>query len=320
MRRLSRLRISPKTYRVLSLASVIFLAFIIISGGLVRITGSGLGCPDWPTCDENRIVAPLEYHALVEFVNRVVTGLVSAVVIVAVLGSLVRVPRRRDLVWLSVGLVAGVIGQIVLGGLTVLFELKPGFVMAHFLLSIVILSNAVVLHTRASEATDSTEESANLGLSLVRVSGRDGRVLRFALLASAAVAVALGTVVTAAGPHGGDEDVERLALSGRDVTRLHSIAVWVFVGVVVAILLRVWSDPRGRRRGLQLFGALLAQGVVGYVQYFNGVPVALVALHIAGATLTWTATIRLWLHLADTARAVNTRREATSFTTGLANG
>jgi cytochrome c oxidase assembly protein subunit 15 len=140
------------------------------------------------------------------------------------------------------------------------------------------------------------------------------------LLASAAVAVALGTVVTAAGPHGGDEDVERLALSGRDVARLHSIAVWVFVGVVVAIVARVWSDPPGRRRVLQLFGALVAQGVVGYIQYFNGVPVALVALHIAGATLTWTATIRLWVHLAETARAVNTRREATSFTTGLAHG
>ena len=168
MRLASRRAITPRTYRALSMASLILLAFIIISGGLVRITGSGLGCPDWPTCDEDRIVAPLEYHALVEFVNRMVTGLVSVVVIVAVLGSLARVPRRRDLIWLSLGLVAGVLGQIVLGGLTVLFELKPGFVMAHFLLSIVILTNAIVLHHRAGEDDPRPAESGGVRAAVVR--------------------------------------------------------------------------------------------------------------------------------------------------------
>ena len=146
--------LSPAAYRRVTLVALVALAFIIVSGAAVRLTGSGLGCPDWPTCADNRVVAPLEYHAMVEFVNRTVTGLVSVAVILAVLGSLRRTPRRRDLTWLSVGLVAGVVGQIVLGGLTVLFELRPGFVMAHFLLSMVILADAVVLHDRAGRPDD----------------------------------------------------------------------------------------------------------------------------------------------------------------------
>src|SRR5919202_2069669 len=142
-------RVSPAAYRRLTAVVTVAVAFIIVTGGAVRITGSGLGCPDWPTCAQDRLVAPWEYHAMVEFVNRTVTGLVSVAVIVAVLASLLRRPRRRDLTWLSLGLVGGVVAQIVLGGLTVLFELKPGFVMAHFLLSLVLLADAVVLHHRA---------------------------------------------------------------------------------------------------------------------------------------------------------------------------
>src|SRR5687768_8308296 len=114
--------LTPAAYRRVTLAAVLALGFIIVSGAAVRLTGSGLGCPDWPTCADGRVVAPLEYHAMVEFVNRTVTGLVSVAVMVAVLGSLVRRPRRSDLVWLSLGLVAGVAAQIVLGGLVVLFD------------------------------------------------------------------------------------------------------------------------------------------------------------------------------------------------------
>jgi hypothetical protein len=142
-------RLSPRAYQRITLLALIALVFIIVTGAAVRLTGSGLGCSDWPTCESNQIVAPLEYHAMIEFINRTITGLVSVMVMLAVLGSLVRTPRRRDLTWLSLGLVAGVIGQIVLGGLTVLFELRPPFVIAHFLLSMVLVWNAVVLHHRA---------------------------------------------------------------------------------------------------------------------------------------------------------------------------
>src|SRR5262249_22803241 len=134
------------------LFALVALGVIVVSGGAVRLTGSGLGCPQWPNCDAGHLAPHGEtgYHGAIEFVNRVFTGLVSFAVIVAVLGSFIRVPRRRDLTWLSVGLVVGVLAQIVLGGLTVIYGLSPPWVMAHFLLSMVLLADAVVLHVRAS--------------------------------------------------------------------------------------------------------------------------------------------------------------------------
>src|SRR5919206_1002301 len=164
---LDRLTISPAGYRRITFVALIALGFIVVTGGAVRVTGSGLGCPDWPTCSQGRLVAPLEYHALVEFVNRMVTGTVSVLVIVAVLAALRRRPYRRDLVWLAVGLVVGVIGQIVLGGLVVLFDLFPPLVMGHFVLSMVLVGDAVVLHHRAGRAdgpTVSAGRSGDLGL------------------------------------------------------------------------------------------------------------------------------------------------------------
>src|SRR5919202_6929374 len=179
-------RLSPPAYRRITFVAAVALAFIIVTGAAVRLTGSGLGCPDWPTCARDRVVAPWEYHAMVEFVNRTITGLVSVAVMLAVLGSLVRRPRRRDLVWLSLALVGGVIGQIVLGGLTVLFELRPGFVMAHFLLSIAILPVAVVLHHRAGRPAGPTTP----------VVGRDLFGIGRLAVACAGLVIFLGTVVT----------------------------------------------------------------------------------------------------------------------------
>src|SRR5438309_109390 len=134
-------RLSPAAFRQITLVAAVLLAVIIVTGAAVRLTDSGLGCPAWPNCAAGRLTphSASDSHAMVEFVNRVFTGLVSVVVIVAVLGSLLRDPRRRDLVWLSLGLVGGVVAQAVLGGLTVLFDLAPPFVMAHFLVSIALL-------------------------------------------------------------------------------------------------------------------------------------------------------------------------------------
>ncbi|MDP9071221.1 MAG: COX15/CtaA family protein [Actinomycetota bacterium] len=283
-------RISPAAYRRITLVALLALAFIIVTGGAVRLTGSGLGCPDWPNCDEGRLVAPLEYHAMVEFVNRTVTGLVSLAVILAVLGSLLRQPRRRDLVWLSLGLVGGVIGQIVLGGLTVLFDLRPPFVMAHFLLSMLILWNAVTLHWRAGQP-----EGPRTAIVVPEV-----RRLARLVLAMTAVVVVLGTVVTAAGPHGGDENVERLDVPLHQAARLHGTAVVVLLAMVVTtiVLVRRTAAPAPvRRRGLVVLAVLLAQAAVGYVQYFTGVPVVLVAVHIAGAAAAWAAVVRFNLGL-----------------------
>ena len=145
--------LSPIAYRRITIVAAILLAIIIVTGGAVRLSDSGLGCPSWPNCSSGQLTAHAQSdsHQWIESLNRMFTGLVSVAVIVAVLGSLVRIPKRRDLVWLSLGLVAGVFAQAVLGGLTVLFDLKPGFVMAHFLLSIVLLTNAIVLVRRAGQ-------------------------------------------------------------------------------------------------------------------------------------------------------------------------
>jgi cytochrome c oxidase assembly protein subunit 15 len=282
-------RLSPALYRRITLVAVIALGFIIVTGGAVRLTGSGLGCPDWPTCARDRLVAPWEYHAMVEFVNRTITGLVSVAVILAVLGSLVRRPRRRDLTWLSAGLVAGVIGQIVLGGLTVLFHLDPRLVMSHFLLSMVILADAVVLHHRAAQPDDGTPRP---------VVSPDLRRLGRLVVASAALTIFLGTVLTGSGPHGGDEEVDRLGLFVPDVARVHGISMIIFLALVLVTLWRLRQDGAPAallRRGEVLLAVLVAQAVVGYVQYFTGVPVLLVGVHILGATLVWATVVSFFL-------------------------
>jgi cytochrome c oxidase assembly protein subunit 15 len=277
-------RLPPTAYRRITFLAVLALVFIVITGGAVRLTGSGLGCPDWPRCAEDRLVAPWEYHAMVEFVNRTITGLVSLAVMLAVLGSLLRRPRRRDLTLLSLGLVAGVVGQIVLGGLTVLFHLKPQFVMAHFLLSQVLVANAVILHHRAGQPD---------GRPLPRVP-RELRLMGRAVLAGAALAIFLGTVVTASGPHGGDPDVERLGFFLPDVARLHGLSVVLFLGLTLLTLWRLRrasAPPDLLRAGEVLLAVSVAQAAVGWTQYFTGVPVLLVGIHLAGATAVWAAVV-----------------------------
>lgn len=283
--------LSPSAYRRVTLIALLALAFIIVTGGAVRLTGSGLGCPDWPNCDNGRLVAPLEKHAMVEFVNRTVTGLVSVAVIVAVLGSLRRRPYRRDLVWLSLGLVGGVGGQIVLGGLTVLFDLAPPLVMGHFLLSIAILADALVLHWRAGQPDD--RPSRPLVTPDLRSLGR-------LVVAATALVVFLGTVVTAAGPHGGDEETPRLDVPLHRAAQLHGFAVVLLLALVVTTLLllrRSGAPPAVLRRGSVLLAVLLTQGAVGYTQYFTGVPVLLVGIHIVGAVAVWSAAVRFHLGL-----------------------
>jgi cytochrome c oxidase assembly protein subunit 15 len=293
--------LSPPAYRRITLFALVALTFIVVTGGAVRLTGSGLGCPDWPTCARNRVVAPWEYHAMVEFVNRTITGVVSMAVMLAVLGSLVRQPRRKDLLWLSVGLVAGVLGQIVLGGLTVLFKLRPGFVMAHFLLSMVLIANAVVLHHRAGRREGATRPAV----------GSDLLALGRLEVATAGLVIFLGTIVTSSGPHGGDEHAERLPFLLPDVTRLHGIAVTLFLAVTLVTMWRLRKagvDGDVLRRSEVLLVVLVAQAALGSLQYFTGVPVVLVGFHIAGATAVWVAVLRL--HLAFSVPLAGTGAEA----------
>lgn len=288
---MARRTLSPDVYRRVTLLAALALGFIMVTGGAVRLTGSGLGCPDWPNCEQGRLVAPMELQPMVEFVNRCITGLVSVAIILAVLGSLRRVPRRRDLVCLSLGLVGGVVAQIILGKFTVKYDLDPRFVMSHFLLSIVMLANAVVLHWRAGQPDEGPS---------VPLVGPELRLLGRLIVLTTALVVFLGTVVTGAGPHGGDEKAQRLDVALHRAAQVHGIGVLLLLTLVLSavVLLRRSGAPEAvSKRATVLLAVLMAQGTVGYVQYFTGVPVVLVGIHIAGAVTVWSAAVWFLLGL-----------------------
>jgi heme a synthase len=277
-----RFELSPEAYRRVTLAALVALVVIVVTGAAVRLTGSGLGCPDWPTCDGDQLVSEFrDTPEVIEFVNRMITGLVSVAVAAAVLGSRRRVPPRSDLTWLSWALVAGVGLQIVLGGITVLTDLTPPMVMAHFLVSMALVATAVVLHHRAGEPDE--------GVRRLAVSPAVAR-LSWLAVALTAVVVFVGTMVTGTGPHGGDPDVERLPFAIREVARVHGTLA-LLLTVVLGIL--IWRV----RRGGWVVATVVAQITVGYVQYFNGVPELLVGIHVLGATLVWIAVLELHLSL-----------------------
>ena len=291
--------LSPVQYRRITVAAAILLGLIIVTGAAVRLTGSGLGCPDWPNCTTGNLTPTAEVgaHGWIEFVNRMVTGLVSIAVIVAVLGSLVRTPRRRDLTWLSVGLVVGVIAQALLGALVVEKLLDPPFVMGHFLLSAVLLADALVLVWRAG-----VPDGEPSPVVVPRVVHR----IAIAVVVLASAVLVTGTIVTGAGPHSGDAGnaakvslrATRLDLAIPSVARLHGTTVMVFLGTVLlllAVLVRTRASQLVYRRVGLLLGLLVAQAAVGYIQYFNGLPAFLVGVHVAGATAVFSAAVGVLL-------------------------
>ncbi|MCY4630748.1 MAG: COX15/CtaA family protein [bacterium] len=300
---LRRNGISAATYRRITMLALVALIFIIITGGAVRLTGSGLGCSDWPTCEENQFVPDVEYHAMVEFVNRAITGVVSLAVALAVLGALLRRPRRRDLIVLAFGLVAGVAGQVILGGLVVWYHLSPWLVIAHFLLSMVLVANAVVLHHRAGRPEESEEFGARTPGT---AAARTARNLTRLLVVLAVLAIVSGTLLTGAGPHGGDADVERLQFDIPSLARLHGGAMVLCAAVALGLWVGAERGSFRRRRqghrpaphatAARLVVLVIGgQAAVGYLQYFTGVPVLLVGIHIAGAAALWTVVLRLHL-------------------------
>jgi len=279
--------VTPARYRQVTGMALVALSVIVVTGTAVRLTASGLGCSDWPTCEEGQLIADFSLHPMIEFVNRVFTGFVAVAVMAAVLASLFRIPRRRDLTLLSWGLVTGVLGQIALGAFTVLTHLNPWVVMSHFLLSMVLVANATVLHARA-------------GYDPVPPA-RVGRLYHWPITVLTASAIVAGTFVTGAGPHAGSEDgdpIERLPFEVPDVARVHGgivIALVLFVIGTMWHLNRRGAPAAEQWRARLVLVALLLQGAIGYTQYFTGVPVLLVGFHILGATLTWIAV--LWFHL-----------------------
>ena len=235
------------------------------------------------------MVAPLQYHAWVEFGNRLVNVAITLAIVLVALSALARRPRRRDLLWLSFGLVVGILGEVVLGGETVLYKLAAPLVMAHMLLAVLLLATAVVLYQRAGEPDDTTglpKGRARAAPLTWRVSLAQ-RTAAQAMLGLTAVVVALGTVVTGTGPHAGAPGVPRFGFSLHAVAQLHGTSVEVLLALTVATL---WWLHRTRapfavmRRGEVLLVVMVAQAAIGYTQYFSGDPALLVGFHLAGAS------------------------------------
>jgi heme a synthase len=274
--------------RRLAAASVVANAGIVVTGGIVRLTGSGLGCPTWPTCTDASFTPTAAYarHGVIEFANRMLTFVLAAIVLATLLAVLRS--GRRSLRPLAIASFLGIPAQAVLGGITVLTGLNPWTVAAHFLLSMGILAVTTTLAWRAYRPDGASRPAVNPSLvTLVRI-----------LLGVTLAVLAIGTVVTGSGPHAGDADVPRTGFDPETVSQLHADAVMLLVGLTLATLL--WlrgskAPPAATRAAAVLLAVELAQGLIGFVQFFTGLPVVLVAAHLAGACLVWIAALRLLL-------------------------
>ena len=254
-------------------------AGLILTGGAVRLTGSGLGCPTWPECTPGSYTpvpnqAEGALHAWIEFGNRLLTfGLVAISLIVL---AHVLLTKRRDLRILAAGQLLGILGQGVLGGITVLTDLHPLPVASHLLLSIILVAAAVSLYDRREVPVERIKQSDKL-ISLL---SRSHITMSF-------LVIVLGTLVTGSGPHAGDEQARRFGFDIRTVAILHADAVIALFGLTLALAVALRTNKVILRK-IYIFTLIaLAQGAIGYIQYFTGIPEVLVAAHLLGATLVW---------------------------------
>jgi heme a synthase len=294
----------PSWVRTALLVNVVAQVGIVVTGGLVRLTGSGLGCPTWPQCVPGSYVPvvhqPQGLHKYIEFGNRTLTGVVgltALAALVAVWYVVRRDDRPRRLVGLAALPLTGVAAQAVLGGITVLTHLSPATVAAHFLVSAVIIVTSYVL-------LDRVRRPDGLPAWTVRV---ELRWLAIALAVTTGVVLLLGTVVTGSGPHSGDAAAPaRFGLDPRSMSWLHADAVLVWFGLLLALMIALRltdASVSAQRAGVITLAVGLGQGLIGYLQYFAGLPVVAVALHMLGACLLVIAVARLVLALRERAPA-----------------
>ncbi|MFB6871418.1 heme A synthase [Streptomyces sp. NPDC056323] len=291
---------SPRTVRRAAMSAVVMAVLIVVTGGAVRLTGSGLGCPTWPKCTDESLTATSEmgFHGAIEFGNRMLTYVLCAAVGWAIIAARSAKPWRRSLTklgWLQFWVV---MGNAVLGGIVVLVGLNPYTVAAHFLLSTALLTVAMVTWQRVGEGDEAPRPLVGKAVSQ----------LTWLLAAAAGLLVAVGTVVTGAGRHAGDSsDVHRIPIDWKMIAQLHADLAWVVVALTVAlwfVLKAVDAPPGPLHRARDLFLVLMAQGVIGYVQYFTDTPEILVGLHMLGSCLVWIAVVRVILSLRERPVAV----------------
>ncbi|MCG7285925.1 COX15/CtaA family protein [Cellulomonas sp. ACRRI] len=264
---------------------------IVVTGGAVRLTGSGLGCSTWPQCEPGQFTAAFHpettYHQYVEFGNRTLTGVLGVIAVAVAL--LVWFDRDRSAAyrWLGFAPLAGVVAQALIGGVVVLLHLHPAWVSLHFLVSMALVAASTLLVHRSREGDGPR----------IPVVGPWSRRLAPVLAVLVAVVLTLGVITTGAGPHSGDEEVGyRIAVDPYLMARVHAASVWLFVAVLAALL---WLNRRGprllRRRGWVMVGLVALQGVIGYVQVATDLPILLVLLHMLGAALLAAGTTRYLL-------------------------
>jgi len=278
---------SPRTFLVLCRISLATIILNVATGAAVRLSDSGLGCPDWPTCAQQRLTPPLALHPVIEFGNRMVVTLLVVACAVTWVASFLRRPARRDLRWLSGGLLLGILGEAVLGAVVVYSKLNAYVVMTHFMLGIALLAVSVELCLRATHGP---------GRGTLAVTTRVLWLTR-AYLVLLILAVAAGTATTGAGPHAGGKGAKRVPIGLSDMTRIHAETVWVTAIVLLVILYALWKSDapaRVQQAGRVLLGTMVVQGMIGYTQYFTRLPAVLVGLHVIGATVV--VSVALWFH------------------------
>ncbi|MFD3653808.1 COX15/CtaA family protein [Streptomyces sp. 24-1644] len=286
---------SNEVVRRAALSAVVMSVFIIVTGGAVRLTGSGLGCDTWPKCTDDSLFATPEQglHGAIEFGNRMLTYVLSAAVGWAIIAVRSAKPRRRTLTRLAWSQFWLVMGNAVLGGITVWAGLNPWTVAGHFLLANCLLAVAVITWVRTGEGDGAPRPRAP----------RPVRGLSWAIVVTTVILIALGTTVTGSGKHAGDSsDVPRMPWDWSAAAHVHAIAAWVVCALAIAmwLALRVVDAPADTRaRARDLLIVLLAQGAIGYVQYFSDVPEILVGVHMLGSALMWVAVLRLFLSMRE---------------------
>jgi cytochrome c oxidase assembly protein subunit 15 len=286
--------------RRIALAAVVCYGLLLVTGGAVRLTASGLGCPTWPSCYTHHLTAHFgAFHSLVEFGNRLVSVAVTVVSGLSLVATLRRRPVRRDLCWLAGGLVAGVVGQIVIGGLVVIFRLNPYLVAGHFLLTIPVLACAVILWHRAGLGDD-LDPSRSVPIVTTEL-----RWLSYLLLGALTIVTCIGSIVAGAGPHPGAADasgkpIPRIDIAFRDIAVLHSDSALFLIGLGLASLFAFHRSnvPDAVHQRLRLvFELMIIQGALGYFQYFLHDSPVIVEFHIAGLTCLWVAMMFFFLSL-----------------------
>ena len=285
LRQLSRP--TPRVVHRLAGAALVANIVIVVTGGGVRLTGSGLGCPTFPQCSRGsyRAHRALGVHGAIEFGNRMLTFVLTAVVVALLVAALRARPRRRDVRRLAWALFLGIPAQALLGGITVLTKLNPWLVMLHFMLSMVLIALAAVLVRRTAEG-DAPPRPVVAALLQRLTQG---------VLATVAVTLYLGTVVTGSGPHSGDEHSHRTGLDPDRLSQLHADIVFLLVGLTVALVVALAAAhaPAAPQRAARLLLTVeLAQGAIGFVQYVTGLPAGVVALHMLGASVLVAVAVR----------------------------